>query len=1014
MIITMNNGCSIYFITDCHFCDNFYVQKNQVSSLANIIKNDQNKEIILSIGGDLSFSGNKSDFNVVSRFINDLSLLSQKEIKFISCPGNHDICYNKDEEYNLSQFILDCNKENYKTKLQSKLEKMKDYNTFLSANNSKIQHINPILDKFELLFDNCKLVIYSLNDVVYSCFGEHSCSDTSYGKIYIPEDLLNPIKKYSSNEIVVLLMHFPYAYFDSSTQNIFRQIVEKHVDIILSGHRHIFEPTTINNINHIVGNAYAKNDEHHSSSFVKIDLSNLEYRVFIWDKDIYIENLVQSIILNKINKNSFDLSISNLYLEENYFSEQLGHKFNIKDIYVFPCLSSRKYKDAQTDYQINNFNEFLNCQKKHRVIAIFADEYLGKTSLAKHLFLQYFESDYFPILCKGSDLKKAVNPSKLISHNINILYDNADNAKAKFSTLLKKDKKILIIDDFGLCNVDLLSDYLDYFGCIILFSNFRYADIFDRAKFVDSIPILQFNLEPFYKDKRINLYKKIYTLMSANNNNNSPIQLSRYADNIERVIKQISLDDCYDPSSLINFAISAYEGSLSFENKFFSKLFQAKSMLFLDHNNKKLGLDYENKSIERIVSELAYNMYLSSSSTFSSTQLNDLILKENSTYGDSRIKCDRFLELLTKSLIISQKENSEFSFYSRDIFAYYIAFHIHLLLQNMNDHSGLEYLLKQDLFSPLHFNVMMCLSAIYDNPYIPVQIISKISKESSYKRIFTISQIASSGITKDKIDKLKRLTKADIDHLNKKEAEIERNRHEDYIKNKNNYFYVEKVEKDIKEIVLWLNKLKISNALLHNFSGVLTLTQKMELVDLVLKIPNIILDEFDSSVFKELDNIFAEYSKAKGNSADAINLLKNEIINLKRAFILATYATSGSSFTNYRVINFLRDELKKRYVKTKDPLLLIQSLMYLSFASKQECVFISKCTELINTSGHSYDIFIQSCARLIGRNFIKRNYEFCMSEQKEFVNLIFGTSNRQYLIKKFLVDKKNKKRNTRR
>ncbi len=71
--------------------------------------------------------------------------------------------------------------------------------------------------------------------------------------------------------------------------------------------------------------------------------------------------------------------------------------------------------------------------------------------------------------------------------------------------------------------------------------------------------------------------------------------------------------------------------------------------------------------------------------------------------------------------------------------------------------------------------------------------------------------------------------------------------------------------------------------------------------------------------------------------------------------------------------------------------------MYLSFSSKQGDKFVEDCSSLIERDGEQYDPFISSCAKLIGRQFIVRNYDYCAEHKRSFINKVFG-KNKQNLL----------------
>lgn len=138
------------------------------------------------------------------------------------------------------------------------------------------------------------------------------------------------------------------------------------------------------------------------------------------------------------------------YLVDTEITFQHHYKDNIllTDIYVYPHL-----KDLQEDIgkfkNIVASKKFFELDKLIGNYIIFAEEQLGKTSLSKMLFLNYFHLEALPLILRGSEIDKSI-PDKLLERNIKSQYQSLS-----FEIFLNADvKKIVIIDDFDLIKLN--------------------------------------------------------------------------------------------------------------------------------------------------------------------------------------------------------------------------------------------------------------------------------------------------------------------------------------------------------------------------------------------------------------------------------------------------------------------------------------------------------------------------------------------------------------------------------
>ncbi len=977
---------SIYFITDCHFSEKYDIDKNKIDSLGQIIKIDSNPFIYLAISGDIAFSGRASEYKLFCNFFDDIKKISKKDIKLIVCPGNHDINFNN-EEYSLKSLINDTAKENVGAAFENRKSKIASYQSF-ERMNSNLKYIDDFLSFLSFNKDEKEIIFYSLNNVLFSCFGSENSSDDTRNYAYLSEQTIRNIKRKNPNQIVFLLMHFPITYFNDKIGKILKERIIKNVDVILNGHLHVSEKKMIvdkSNVAIIQGDYFSVNNGDDNGSFVKIDLSKNEYVEFKWENESYIEqDDIVKLDLKASRWNSLNVSFNNDFYLELTQCDILDKKFNINDIFVFPYLCSEKYEDFDDNEVIKDFSSFLLKTKNNRFIYIYGYEGSGKTSLSKYLTLLFFNENYFPVLCDGDQFSKVKDFDKHIRNRIREMY--SDSTISKFENEILFSNKVLIIDDYSSYNNEFLSKASEVFKSIIVVFKLDKNKLLNKPISINETKVLEYTIQPMVKSKRKEFTYKIYDALTSLGEK-SNLTKENFFLFVEKQLNTLAINDICDPISLAYLEINSFHLSDAFDNTLFSNVNQAKSLLMLDNVIKRKKYNCNIDSINRMMSYIAYDMYKNNKQDFSIEDISKAFEYETDNYGDPEIKQYDISQLMLDTLIAKELDNRNLTFFNRDIFSYYIALYINIQIGE-GDNSLFIDLLSKDIFVPLNFNILMCLASIYKNITIPNTIIDLISTQIKDMPLLDEKNFSISGITKEKQEELKRLTREDIIKINEKQDEYERQQHDAYLKNKDNLYYVEAVPHRVKEIYTLFDKLKICCVLLKKLNTSIKKAYKEKLINLIVSLPNIILYQFNDYLFKELDNLYAALKEYLTNkpSSSVISDFNNFVISTKRAFILSTYDYGSRCIAD----KTSKDLLKKFIEDSNSELKIVQNLMFKSFFIDEDS-FIKFCSSLINDKKYKENSFVKASAKLIGRRYIVDNYETCVKKYRDFVGLVFNS-----------------------
>ncbi|MBO8461405.1 MAG: metallophosphoesterase [Firmicutes bacterium] len=992
---------SVYFITDCHCSEENFINNDKILSFARIIQNDSNNYIYLAVSGDIAFSGKTDEYNLFIDFFNRLKERSKKEIRLITCPGNHDIDF-KEKNYNLSSLIRDTQKENVDDIYNERKQYISSYLSF-EKENVQSNFINNFLTSLVFKDDNKEIVFYSLDNVFFSCFGTENKSSDTKNYAYLSETTISNISRKSPNQIVFLLMHFPVSYFNDEIGHKLKTKLIKNVDVVLNGHLHVPENELIfdeGTTNIIQGNYFCKKGSN-KSSFVKIDLNSNYYGKFEWDDESksYIEENVQHKLELKSSRwNSLNISFNDdCFVDLEKFEVQ-ERQFNIEDLFVFPYLNKAKYLNFDDkESSIKDFNSLLIKSNSHPFIFIYGDESSGKTSLSKYLTLLFFNENYFPLLFSGDDFHKINEIERLINSKIRSMYSEKEKSIFKNETL--KSQRVIIIDDFSPSDIDFLSKAREFFDHIIVFLRTDENNLLNKPIYIDQIEVLEYTIQPMLKSKRKEFTYKFYDLLMKSGDKSS-LSKEQFFSCVEKQLSTLSFSDICDPISLGYIELYVFRNSDSFDNLLFSSVNQAKSILKLVKIIERNKINSDIQVIKRILSFIAYNLYDKKQSTFEFKEIKDSLKYENEYYGAPGVNEKNIINLMLESFIAKRTNDNKFMFLNRDIFSYYIAYFINLNLGQGNNDEFIK-LLKEDIFVPLNFNILMCLSSLYNSVIVPNKIIDLINNKTKDLPLLSEENFTISGITMEKKEELKKLTDDDIVKINEKQDKKESEKHINYVENKDNLYYEEPVSEKIKEIQTLLDELKICCVLLKSFGSSLLKQSKEKLIQLIVTLPNIILYQYNEYLFKELDNLYAFFKGISNDKTDSLILsdLNNLIIDLKRAFILSIY-DYGSRFFNDKAS---KDLLRNARSDPKSELSIVQNLMFESFLVSGD-EFITSCSSILKSKEYRDNSFVKMSARLIAKRYITENYQLCTKKYRDFIDLVFSSSRQavQYVASKVI------------
>ncbi|MBI3136415.1 MAG: metallophosphoesterase [Bacteroidetes bacterium] len=462
-----------------HFSDiHIETSENQNSVLKKknkIVESLQNKllgfdSLFLIITGDFAFSGQKSEYDIVSKFIseivNSMQDYTTKIIPVIGIPGNHDCDFSGDQA--VRELLIDSLESSNFAKLNENviaqcslpLENYYAFDKSILAIEADVIYEDKI---FKVL--NYKIGEYN---IVFNCLNTAWLSKKNEleGKLNFPIHHYQPDLTQQKSSCTINLLHHPINWQSSTSHRELRSFLQKNGDINLSGHEHKnsivkTQDSTDQTSFFIEASALQETGNKTNSSFnlIELDLAlnEIEVNNFSYTDGEYVRHkeLSRRPFLSEAKQSQSE------FLVEKYFNSyidslnaQFLHKradeILLDDLYVYPLL--RTTREGTDKIDVVKFEKVISKKDLKRAIFI-GEEISGKTTILKKLFRENHDRGFIPILINGKDVIKHTFDyvfNQLLRTAFEAQYQR--NNHVKFDTIDKK-KFVILIDDFHACEL---------------------------------------------------------------------------------------------------------------------------------------------------------------------------------------------------------------------------------------------------------------------------------------------------------------------------------------------------------------------------------------------------------------------------------------------------------------------------------------------------------------------------------------------------------------------------------
>jgi Calcineurin-like phosphoesterase len=517
--------------------------------------------VIISITGDIAFSGKTTQYDVALKFVDKIKQLLTNELNVpvdvAVVPGNHDCDFDRNNSNRKSLAKLLCGPEppHVDSSIIDACTSVQDeYLAFADHVTAPTHWEGDKLWKTHTFeFAGKRVAIDALNLSWLSQIHEEP------GHLYFPISSYEE-RKASAVDLRIAMMHHPLNWLSQPGYRPFRKFIRRRSDIILTGHEHegnfgIIDDAESDQSAFVEGSVLQiSSRQMEGSGFNVIDV-NLTRDQFIvikyrWSDDHYAQQdtAVWSSYRDLPRKNSDEFSLSKSWEEVlddpgPYLTESGRVRMQLSDIYVSPALS-----EVRSDDQLRKTIEsdiLLNSDEIKNGVIVEGEEKSGRTSLLYHLYRKYHDQGIIPLLIRGQQLRRAVEKDllKVISDSVSQQYGPA---RVEKYNQLPRHRKLLLLDDFdeGRSNdlstkAEVLRILREHFGLSIV----TVGEFFEIRELIEESGDDQFDSMVLYRIRqfgfvlRSQLIKKWLSL-SADGPSTDNDRLTRY-DHAERTISLV-------------------------------------------------------------------------------------------------------------------------------------------------------------------------------------------------------------------------------------------------------------------------------------------------------------------------------------------------------------------------------------------------------------------------------------------------------------------------------------------
>lgn len=868
-----------------------------------------NGDVILSISGDIAFSGSKQQFELAKKLIDEVTeyISEQKKSRVYVAivPGNHDCDFSTETSIRKT-LIASVHQSNIDLDYYRNVASVQnEYQNFAKSYGIDI---DTVLPRIEIKCGDFSVLFVMVNSAWMSVLHENP------GNLIIPCHLYEKVspEKY---KIVFYMFHHPLSWLNPDLKKQFVEHIRQNADMILLGHEHERDSYNKMGATFSVYCSHGKelqDNKSDDSAFTVINFDsafqNYDLIDYKWNGKIYYRHSEEA--KNQYHKNiaakNNVLNPSEKILQQvndigvviNHFAKE---NVTLPDLFVWPDLSKSDLsneKGGSVHIRKNTIEELYT----NSLIILTGAACSGKTSIAKFLFLHEQSLRSCSVLINGAQFFSD-DEEKIRSIIEDSYSEQYSQRYIEEFRQLPKEQRTVIVDDFDLIkNIkgrrSIVLDYLcGFFGRVIILmsSNLELATLITSDSFKSLKHVICYEILPLGNKKRREIVSKWYHL---NDTYTSEDDInSRINNAIEKINTFLGNRNAFIPASPI-FVLSALQNIDAVQQNFSGSKFGYLYETLIINSLSKISGNYSSTGSYDvdigILSNLAYKMLQEKRTGFTTEQIEEVVSEIGAQYL-LQISCNEFLQRMTSAKIICNDPSygNLYRFVYPYIFYYFCGKFIAYHLDEPSVQEEIEYMSAR-LYNETYGNIIIFLCHFANNSSVVDSILLNAYETlGSYETFdFTKANPVFDKI-KDAVELLipRAIASSDAEVLANEEVRLSKmdeagvadghvTPEEDTINDE-----ISETEKDLAAVVAALKTIEVLGEILQNYPVGLDGKRKIEIIDEMHKLGmRSVQAIIDTMGYLENDLVEYVFDRAlntgKRVSREEVGLVTRRFINL--------------------------------------------------------------------------------------------------------------------------------------
>jgi GTPase SAR1 family protein len=462
----------ILHLSDIHIREEANACLDRLDKVAPAIANEVSDvaTAVIVVSGDIAFSGSKEEYAIALPKLQAVKAelarrLRDVPIHCLAVPGNHDCDFR--ETGSIRAILIEKLNDDPSVPFANDAcdactAVQKEFFDFLT----QFQTAIPSKTKRHVYFE------YSIPvgsaKALFRCFNTAMTSRNPEKpmELVYPVEALKEAGQYAPHDFVVSVFHHPSSWISQGVQKSFAHHVESLSDLMLTGHEHEADSFSLSrargdNVTFVEGAAFQEHRESQYSGFnaVWVDLASQTRKAvtYAWVEDHFEPETSHNPWLQfkrggLVAKRDFVLTDEyDKFLDDpgaNY-AHPSGQPLTVHNLFVYPDAHELQFDGKREDIGDKHIpsRDLLKFILNKRRLVFLGQERIGKSTLARVLFREFYERNLVPVLISGEDIT-STKVEKFIELIQQRFLRHYQNPKLPLFEQLDRDQTVVLIDDF--------------------------------------------------------------------------------------------------------------------------------------------------------------------------------------------------------------------------------------------------------------------------------------------------------------------------------------------------------------------------------------------------------------------------------------------------------------------------------------------------------------------------------------------------------------------------------------